>query len=104
VQYQGNQNAGTANFSVSAPAHTNPWITGLFISNATVGGGNQVASTGNVDSPTLSTNVWAVFIDGEITFTAAGTFALQVACSNAADTFSIQNAKFELTPAIAVAG
>ena len=98
IQYAGNQAAGTANFSVAAPAASVKWISGIFVQAANLGSSAQTNTLGTMVSPTLSTSVWTAIMEGYCTFTASGTAALQAACSVAADTFKIVNAVFEIIP------
>ena len=104
VQYKGNQAAGTANFSVLAPSGASGWISAFFGQGAsTFGHGVQSAALGNVDSPTLGNGVTGTaIIEGQLTLGAtSGTIALQAACSASADTYAIENAKFDLEPVTA---
>jgi hypothetical protein len=99
VTFSGGSAAGTANFSVSGPANTSPWIDALFImSTSTAGAGAQNAALGPVNSPTLTTGNNVADIEGEATFTAAGTLALQCAEGTAGDTVIIQKARFFMYP------
>lgn len=99
VTFSGGSAAGTANFSVSGPANTGAWINAMFImTTPTAGAGAQNAALGPVNSPTLTTGNNVADIEGEVTFTAAGTIALQVAEGTAGDTVIIQKAHFWLLP------
>ena len=100
VTFSGGAAAGTANFSVTGPANTGAWINAMFLmTTPSSGAAAQNASLGPVNSPTLSTGNNVADIEGEVTFTAAGTIALACAEGTAGDTVIIQKAHFWLFPA-----
>jgi len=95
VTFKGGTAAGTANFSVTGPSNTGPWISALFIMSSGVAGiGAQDAALGPVSSPVLTTADSVADIEGEVTFTAAGTIALACAEGTNLDTVIIQQAHF----------
>lgn len=101
VQYVGNQAAGTANFSVASPTTAAPtWMSASFANVGVTGYGVQTVAGGTVNSPTLTngTPAWTMVLEGYITLTAAGHISLRAACSVAADTFNVVNAKFVVEP------
>lgn len=101
ITYDGGTAAGTAQFGFSGPARTGQqWINALFLNNSGTGFSDaQNAAITFVTSPTLDTNPRDVVdIEGEATFTAAGTLTLTAAEGTANDTVIIQRAHMWLYP------
>lgn len=100
--------AGNAIFSLHGPAVSALGVTAMFWPDSGAGISINAAAAFNLTDPmtsqTLSTATeYVATFDGWVSFTAAGTFSLQAACSNAADTFNVltTGSYLELQPVVA---
>lgn len=100
ITYDGASALGTAQFGFGGPATSNRWINGLFLNNSGTGFSDaQNAALSFLTSPTLDTSARDVVdIEGDATFTAAGTLALQASKSSGGANVLIQQAHFWVYP------
>jgi hypothetical protein len=100
ITYGAGSNAGTGLFQFVGPANTGPWMNAIFVQNngGTLGDA-QNGALGFVTSPLLTTAARNVVdMEGECTFTAAGTLQVQAAEGTSGDTVIIEQGHLWLYP------